>query len=128
VFEFSGGGAHHPKGFGEWQVRLDAAGAFSITHNVRDEVKDYGAFTLTERENSEMWELIRATNVESLESSQRPGVPDEVKYTFVLRDETQVYSVEIWINDARKNDEIVALVERIATLIETCTGQKPVLQ
>ena len=44
------------------------------------------------------------------------------------RDETRAHSVEIWINDARENDKIVALVDRIATLIETYTGQKPVLQ
>ena len=43
------------------------------------------------------------------------------------RDETRAHSVEIWINDARENDEIVALVDRIATLIEAHTGQKPVL-
>ena len=128
VFEFSSGGEYHPEGFGEWRLRLDAAGALSITHNVRDEVKDYGAFTVTEKENSELWELIQAANIESLGSSQRPGVPDEVKYTFVLRDETQAHSVEIWINDARENDKIVALVDRIATLIEAYTGQKPVLQ
>jgi hypothetical protein len=128
VFEFSSGGAHHPGGFGEWRVRLDAAGIFSITHNVRGEVKDYGAFTLTERENSGLWELIQDTHIESLESSQRPGVPDEIQYTFALRDETQVHSVKIWVNDARENDEIVALVDRIATLIEARTGQKPVLR
>ena len=128
MFEFSSGGAHHPQGFGEWRVRLDAAGVFSIAHNVRDEVKDYGAFTLTEGENSELWELIRAANIESLESSQRPGVPDEVKYTFVLRDEARAHSMEIWINDARENDEIIALVDRIATLIEAYTKLKPVLQ
>jgi hypothetical protein len=128
VFEFSSGGAHHPQGFGEWRVSLDAAGVFSITHNVRDEIEDYGAFTLTERENSESWGLVRAADIESLESSQRPGVPDEIKYTFALRDETQAHSVEIWINDARENDEIVALVDRIATLIEVYTGQKPILR
>ncbi len=127
VFEFSGGGAYHPQGFGEWRVRLDAAGMFSITHNIRDETTDYGVFTLTERENSELWELIRAAGIEGLEPPQRPGVPDEVKYTFVLRDGTQVHSVEIWGNDARENDEIVALIDRIAALIEAHTGQKPVL-
>lgn len=128
VFEFSSGGAHHPQGFGEWRVSLDATGAFSITHNIRDEVKDYGTFTLTERENTELWELVQAANIEGLESSQRPGVPDEVKYTFALRDGTQAHSVEIWINDARENDKIIALVDHIATLIEAYTGQKPILK
>lgn len=127
-FEFSSGGAHHPQGFGEWRVRLDAAGVFSITHKARDEIKDYGAFTLTERESSELWELVQAADIEGLESSQRPGVPDEVKYTFALGDETRAHLVEVWINDALQNDEIVALVDRIATLIEAYTGQTPVLR
>ncbi|HID63278.1 MAG TPA: hypothetical protein EYP49_11145 [Anaerolineae bacterium] len=127
VFEFSSGGAYHPQGFGEWRISLDAAGVFSITHNIRGETKDYGVFTLTEKENSELWELVRAAGIEGLESSPRSGLPDEVKYTFVLRDGTQAHSVEIWVNDARENDEIVALVDRLATLIEAYTGQKPVL-
>jgi hypothetical protein len=128
AFEFSSGGAHHPGGFGEWRVRLDAAGAFSITHSVRDEMKDYGTFTLTDRENSELWELIQIADIRNIASSQRPGVPDEVRYTFVLRDEIQAHSVEIWVSDARKNDKIVALVDRMATLIEAYTKQQPVLQ
>ena len=127
VFEFSSGGAYHIQEFGEWQVNLDSAGAFSITHIVRDEVKEYGTYTLTEGENSETWQLIGAANIEGLASSQRPGVPDEVQYTFVLADDAQIHSVEIWIGDARENDSIVALVDGLAALIETYAKQKPVL-
>ena len=127
AFEFSSGGAYHIQELGEWQVKLDSAGAFSITHIVRDEVKEFGTFTLTEGENSEMWQLIRAANIEGLASSQRPGVPDEVQYTFVLADDAQIHSVEIWIGDARENDRIVALVDGLAALIETYAKQKPVL-
>ena len=127
VFEFSSGGAYHIEGFGEWQIKLDAAGAFTIAHNVRGEVKDYGTFSLTESEKSELWELVRAADIESIESSQRPGVPDEVQYTFVLSDETRSHIVKLWVNDARKNSGIVALVDRIGVLIEKYAKQKPVL-
>ena len=109
-------------------MSLDAGGAFSIAHNVRGEVEEYGSFELTERENSDLWELIRAVGIKDLESSERPGVPDEVRYTFVLRDETQAYEVEIWINDARENEEITALVDSVAVLIEAYTQQKPVIR
>jgi hypothetical protein len=40
----------------------------------------------------------------------------------------RVRSVEIWINDARQNDKIVALVDQIGLLIEQYNGQTPVLK
>lgn len=128
VFEFSSGGADHIQGLGEWQVTLAAGGAFSIAHNLRGEVEEYGAFELTERENSDLWDLIEAAGIEDLESSERPGVPDEVQYTLVLRDGTGLHEAKIWINDARENDDITALVEGIAVLIEAYVHQKPVLR
>ena len=108
-------------------MSLDAGGAFSIAHNVRGEVEEYGSFDLTERENSDLWELVRAVGTKDLEPSERPGVPDEVQYTFVLRDGTQEYEVEIWINDARENEKITALVDGVAVLIEAYTQQEPVM-
>jgi len=127
VFEFSSGGAYHIAGSGEWQVRLDSAGAFSIAHNVRGVVKDYGVFSLAEKESVELWGLVRTANIGEMESSKRPGLPDEVQYTFALGDGTPTRSVKIWVTDARQNDRLVALVERIGTLIEKYTRQKPIL-
>jgi len=46
----------------------------------------------------------------------------------MVGDETDVHSVTIWVNDARKDDDIVALVDYIATVIEKYTGEKPVLR
>ncbi len=101
----------------------------SISHNGRGEVKGYGAFPLTEPENSTLWQLIRAMGLETISPPQRAGMPDEAQYSFSLADENgRVRSVEIWINDARQNDRVVALVDRIGLLIEQYTGQTPVLK
>jgi hypothetical protein len=128
VFQFSSGGAYHFEGFGEWRIRLEAGGALSIEHDVRGEVKDYGTFTLSDKENQEMWELIQAADIENLETSQRTGMPDEVQYTFNLKDGTQAYTAKIWIDDARQNERLGALVDRLGALIESYTGREPVLK
>jgi hypothetical protein len=129
VFEFHSGGAYHLEGYGEWQIKLDTEGYLSISHDVQGKVKDYGTFTLTESENSELWQLIRAMGLETMSFPQRAGMPDEVQYSFSLEDENgRIRSVEIWINDARQNDRIVALVDQIGLLIGQYTGQTPVLK
>lgn len=127
VFEFSSGGAYHFQGYGEWQIKVDAAGNFSVTHNVQGDVKTYDTFTLTEKETADLWQLIRAIHIEEMSPPQRAGVPDEVQYTFNLEDETDVYAVKIWLNDAGQNDQIMALVNQMATLIKKYTGETPIL-
>ena len=84
-------------------------------------------FDLIEQDSSDLWELVRAVGIKDLESSERPGVPDEVRCTFVLRDGTQEHQVEIWINDARENEKITALVDGVTVLIEAYTQQEPVM-
>lgn len=128
AFEFSSGGADHPQGFGEWRVSVDAGGTASIAHDVRGEVEEFGPFELAKRDNSRLWELIDAAGILDLESSERQGVPDEVRYTFVLTDATGTHEAQIWVNDARESAEITALVDGIAVLIEAHTHQKPVLR
>ena len=127
VFEFSSGGAYHFAGFGEWQVRLDGEGVFSVEHNVRGE-KDHGSFELTEAESAELWGLIDVADVGGLESSQRDGVPDEVQYTFALRDGERVHKVGIWANDARENKELMTLIDEIGGIIAKYTGESVVLR
>ncbi len=126
AFEFSSGGAYHIEGFGEWTVTVDTQGALSVTHNVRGEVVDYGSVLLAGQENSDLWKLIRAIEVESRESSDRLGVPEEVQYSFVLRDNGLTHSVSLWADDARESEGVVALVERLEVLIEKVTGEQPV--
>lgn len=127
-FEFSSGGAHHVEGYGEWTLRLSAAGAFSISHNVQGKTEDCGTFTLAKNENEEIWRLIDAAKLDRIESSQRPGVPDEAQYTFALRDGGETHLVKTWLNDARENEAIMALVDRIGVLIESYTKKKAVLK
>ena len=126
AFEFSSGGAHHVEGHGKWIVVVDTYGALSVTHNVRGEVADYGSFSLTGQENSGLWKLIRAIEIESMESSDWPGVPEEVQYGFVLRHQGLTHSASLWADDARESEGVVALVEQLAVLIEKLTGEKPV--
>ena len=126
AFEFSSGGAYHVDGYGEWTVVVDTRGALSVTHNVRGEVVDYGPFLLAGQENLDLWRLIRATGIESMESSDRLGVPEGVQYGFVLRDNGLTHSVGLWADDARESEGVVALVEQLAVLIEKVTGEKPV--
>lgn len=128
VFRFYSGGAYHVEGFGEWAIRVDDSGRFSTTHEVGDEVTDYGTVSLTKEETSELWALIRASDFEGMVSSTRPPVPDEIQYTFELQEKERVHSLRIWLNDAREDEDIVVLVECLATLIETYTGERPVLE
>ncbi|MDJ0799837.1 MAG: hypothetical protein QNJ51_24035 [Calothrix sp. MO_167.B12] len=127
-FEFSSGDAYHFEGFGKWKVTLRPTGAFSITHNIRGLEKDYGAFTLTEKENSDLWKLIRGSDIEKMQSSTRKGSPDEVQYTFKLTDKAQTVAVNVWGNEAIENKEILALIDQIGILIEKYTGEKSVLK
>jgi len=128
VFEFDSGGIYHLQGYGGWKIKLDIKREFSITHNVRGRVKKYGTFLLTEKENSDLWELICAVNIEDMKPSQRARMPDEVEYTFTLKNEAQIHSLQILINDARKNNKITILIGYIAILIEKYTGERPFLR
>lgn len=129
MFEFSSDGAYHFVGYGKWQIKVDSEGNLSISHNVRGEVKEYRTFPLTEPENSELWQLIRGMRLEKMSPPQRAGIPDETQYSFRLEDENgRLQSVEIWINDTRQNDKIVALVDHVGVLIEKYTGETPVLK
>ena len=89
------------EGYGEWHVTLDARGDLSLRHTVCDKMTQYGTFLLTEQETAATWQLIRAADLDRLAPSTRPGIPDEVQDTFVLRDEQHTHSVRVWIGEAR---------------------------
>jgi hypothetical protein len=127
TFEFSSGGAYHVQGYGEWAIRADTEGMFSVTHNIRGEIVDYGSFLLADEESSELWRLIRGLAIEEMDSSDRLGRPDEIAYRFILRVNGKAYSVSLWGSDAREDERIVALVEKLLELIERHTGEEPVL-
>jgi len=125
-FEFSSGGTYHIDGRGEWTVIVDTHGALTVTHNVQGEIADYGSFSLEGRENSELWRLIRAAEIERMDPSDRLGVPEEVRYEFVLRESGLTHTVSLWADDAREREGVVALVEQLAGLIEKLTGETAV--
>jgi hypothetical protein len=126
-FTFSSGGAHHPEGHGEWLFTLNQGPWVEISHRVGDDVSDYGEFELGWEEASALWRLVEAVDVLTLESSTRPGIPDEPTFTLELERGDGTHSVELWSGDARENPDVAALVDAIARTIEDCTGVTPVL-
>ncbi len=128
TFTFSSGGAYHPQGFGAWTLTLDATGRLVITHQVYDEVTTYGPFTLPEQENSDLWALIAQADLAHLPSSDRPGMPDEVRYTFVLQSAGQSRTVTLWVRDAWDLAPLAALLTRLEAIIANYTDQSPVLR
>ena len=121
-FEFSGGGAYHPDGFGEWRITLAADGTFAPTYQQADVITEYGPFILSEEENKALWELIASAHFASLpETFERPGIPDETAYTFVGYGRNTTSKVEMWTADAKENPALLALTEKIFSLIEQHT-------
>ena len=127
VFEFSSGGAYHISGIGEWILKVDSVGKLYIKHNVKGKVQDFGTFTLTGDENKKMWLLIDSLKMENMKSSTRPGVPDEVQYTFSLKSKSTSYSARIWINDLREKNEVQQFIGYVKTLIKKFTGKDATL-
>jgi len=127
TFYFSSGGAYHFEGYGEWIITLDSNGSFTVKHNVNDEITDYGSFTLSDEENTALWNLVDAANIHGMKSSERPGLPDEAQYTFALTENGSRHEVQVWIGEAREIETFVQLVTQIGALIEAYTGQSPVL-
>ncbi len=126
TFSFSSGGAYHPKGFGEWHVRLDAEGRFDVSHQVRDTVEPYGPFQLEPEEAAELWALIQAAGIPS-KSSTRPGIPDEPLEIFLLDGPTCAFRVELWAGEVEEDAALTALIEKLAALIREYTGEEPIL-
>ena len=122
-FNFSAGGAYHPEGFGEWRISLNTTGALTIRHQVGDETTDYGIVTLTDEENQTIWGLIAAANIEAMPKTfQRPGIPDETAYSFSLHTPDQIYMTETWVDDAKQDPNLQALVDQLLQLIDQYTA------
>jgi len=76
----------------------------------------------------QLWNLIDQCNFEKLNSSQRPGLPDEITYIFILKSPTGDLQVEMLIGDVQENQDLIALVDQIGVIVETYTSEKPVLR
>lgn len=127
-FEFASGGANHPSGAGEWRVKLDGAGVLAIAHDVQGKVREYGTATLPAGASADLWSLIEAAKLAEVKSSTRPPMPDEVAYTFTLREGGRTHNVRIWVTEAADSQALVGLVQGIGALIEQQTQVKPVLR
>lgn len=124
-FSFSSGGAYHPTGHGEWRVRLDPSGSVELEHRVMDDVETYGPFDLGPEEAKALWGLIQMAEIPCLSSSTRAGLPDEPLFVFSLEGPDSAYRVELWRGDVEESEALMALVDALATLIETYTGEEP---
>ena len=83
---------------------------------------------LTRGEARNLFSFFCAVDIKRMKSSVRPGLPDEVRYSFVLKDGSGTYSKSVWINDARQDPAIVDLVAYLETLIEKYSGTKPAME
>lgn len=126
--EFSSGGQYHPSGYGEWRVRLCGDGSVIATHTIGDRTESTDVFIPTNSETRTLFSLFCAVDIKHMKSSNRPGVPDEVSYTFALKDGSGGYSKSVWINDARENPAVTDLVGYLELLVEKYTGKKPVMR
>lgn len=127
IFEFSSGGAYHISGAGEWMLKVSSVGELDLKHNVKGKVQDSGTFNLTGEENKKLWFFIDSLKVENMQTSTRPGVPDEIQYTFSLKTKTGSHSARIWINDIRENNEVKQFTVHIKELIKKLTGKNAVI-
>jgi hypothetical protein len=119
-FAFAGGGAYHPEGMGEWQLQLDNNGVFSGHYNLHGQITPFGPVTLDHATGRAVWKRIAAANIPSLPHTfQRPGIPDEVAYTFTLTQDGDTHTVEMWMEDARQNENLAALIQELEALRET---------
>jgi hypothetical protein len=128
AFTFDSGGAYHIQGLGAWRAVLTGDGVLSISHDTRGDVVDYGAFTLTDDEADGLWDAVEGLNVPKMKAKKRPGVPDEVQYTFILEEGKNATEVLIWINDARDLPGMDEFLTILSELIEKYTGEKPALR
>lgn len=126
--EFNSGGRYHPSGYGQWRVRLCPDGSVVADHEVGDRAESSDVFVLTALESRTLFSLFCAVDIKRMKSPDRPGLPDEVLYSFALKDGSGSYAASIWINDARENRAIVELVAYLEQLIEKYTGKRPVMR
>jgi len=126
--EFNSGGRYHPSGYGEWRIRLNGDGSVVAIHDVGDRTESTDTFVPTKTETRKLFSLFCALDIKRMKSSDRPGVPDEVKYSFGLKDGSGNYSKSMWINDARENRAIQDLIGYLEVLVKKYTGKEPIMR
>ena len=128
TFTFDSGGAYHIQNLGAWRATLTGDGILSLSHDTAGDITDYGDFTLTDEEAARLWDAVAALDIPGMNPDDRPGVPDEVQYTFILEDEGETFEVLVWINDAREMPGVDEFLTVLVEIIEKYTGEKPALR
>ncbi|MDJ0523286.1 MAG: hypothetical protein QNJ90_14545 [Planctomycetota bacterium] len=125
-FAFDSGGAHHIQGHGAWRVELLRGGKLVVAHDVRGKIKTYGPFDLTQREQDALWKVVAAADIENLRPDNRPGVPDESTYAFMVTTAKGETRAVVWQNDLPKHAALGPLLTSLRALIEARCGKPPV--
>ncbi len=72
---------------------------------------------LSRDENEMCWASIDALQLPSLKGSERPGVPDEARYRFLLADGSRQVEVNIWANDVQNRPNVKKLVDLVKEIL-----------
>jgi hypothetical protein len=118
TFQFSSGGRHHFRGFGEWVFSLDRSGSLHAEQFVGDQKKHDKSYKLKRDENEQCWACIDALGIPTMKGSDRPGVPDEAQYKLLLVDGSRQVEVKVWANDVQKRPEIKKLVDIVKVILQ----------
>lgn len=118
TFQFWSGGRHHFRGFGEWIFTLERGGRLHAEQFIGDQKKHDKSYTLAKDDNEKCWACIDALGLFTVKGSDRPGVPDEAQYRFLLDDGTRKVEVKVWVNDVDKRPDLKKLVASIKDILE----------
>lgn len=122
-FSLVTGGEYHPSGLGAWDMMLDRTGKWVATWKRMGLETQFGPFQLGREENEQLWSLIKQANLSGLNSSIRPGFPDEGRYVFTFQKNQEEKNLELWEGDVRKLVTIKRLMTEINGLLQQYTGQ-----
>jgi len=120
-------GGSHVAEYGTWTAIFDTGSTFRISYIFSDSTTSYPNVQLTTAEHQELWALLDKADIQSLKSSTRAGVPDEVMTTYIFGAHGSLDTLKIWQSDARKNDALLALLNRIKGLISKYTAVDPIV-
>ena len=127
VFTFDSGGAGHIEGHGAWRITATQGAAFATEHVVGKKLRGWEKKPLAEADEAALWKAIAAVDLAGMYVEDRPGVPDEVMYTFGLAQKGQMaVKVEIWQNDLAKHAGLAPLLAVLRKLVKAQTGEDPV--
>ncbi|MGD8720063.1 MAG: hypothetical protein PVH29_14740 [Candidatus Zixiibacteriota bacterium] len=127
TFDFWAGTPGDPAGRDTWWVVFDDAGCFAVGHDLGWNVVAHGPYYLTADEADRLWELVDATEVVAVGFPARPGLPTELRYRFVVREDGAA-DFAIWGYEALGDDRLLAVVDYVEAVIKDYLGAEAVLR